>query len=208
MRGVTTSVLSVQATLSLGLSLLVEPFESALRSKLCRVVLLLLGGYIFAVAVADFVLLGGYGVVTFAAYRFVPLTPLNVTLVTNFTLLFQGCPVRQYYLARPLRTSSAAADGADPRAFGVSFPSPVAMDGFVLTLAAAAAAAGAGPGPFRLEGSSDGGETWAAVGTPTFRQTRRGVRLLPGGGGGGGTRTAFDFRPPWPLAVGCCEEGA
>ena len=197
------TVLSNQDNVSIELSLLVEPFETVLRSRLGRLVLLLLGGYLFAMAITDLVLLDGYGVVNFVDFRFLPHESTNVALVGSFTLLFHGCPLRQYHLASPLSNSSAAS-GFVPHAFGVSFPSPVSVDGFVLGLTAAGAANGTGPGPFLLEGSIDGGETWAVIGARAFRQTRNGIRLLTTGGSS--TRTDFDFRPAWPLVVDCCAD--
>jgi hypothetical protein len=119
--------------------------------------------------------------------------------VSGFRLLRGGCRV-------PL-------DGANVTVYSLSFPAPVAMDGFDLLLtspnATAAAARDTAPPRFVVTtGPAGGPDSRAVVGAAAFRFVAGGVRFLTGrgaaggaprdGGVGGGVHS-FDYRPPWPL---------
>jgi hypothetical protein len=211
MQGRSVSGLSNPSPLQLDLMLLIESFETMMRSHLSQFLMLTFGAYLIVSSLSNIVALGDYGIVQYAAYRYCSMASAgNIPQVTSFTPQFRGCPISCNSSARLLNTTiTQLHENQCTSGLVLEFSSPVAMDGYVLHLTGAERDGGAiggsvaaAPGQFRLEGSADGGASWTLIGAPVFRQTRRGIRPLPAETAPG-NRTDFDHRAPWILAVQC-----
>jgi hypothetical protein len=215
-QGRSVSGLSNHSSLPLDLMLLIESFETMMRSHASQFLMLVFGAYLIVSSLSNIAALRDYGIVQYAAYRYCSMASTgNIPQVTSFTPQFRGCPISCNSSARLLNTTiTQLHDKQCTSGLVLEFSSPVAMDGYILHLTGAegdGSAIGGGvaaaPGQFRLEGSPDGRTSWTLIGAPVFRQTRRGIRPLPAEMAPG-NRTDFDHRAPWILAVQCSGNAA